>query len=115
MKNKIVIALLLALTACFPNYSDGDRVGYVTKLSKKGLMYKSYEGEMQLDTFTGTVGPNGAMGMTNVFEFNADDSVVPDLQKAMEQHKRVRLHYNQWGCAPPTIDHDHEINKVEFL
>src|SRR4026209_824717 len=38
------------------SYSEGERAGYVQKLSKKGWVCKTWEGELALVTMTGTVG-----------------------------------------------------------
>ncbi|TGN10119.1 hypothetical protein EHS11_11170 [Leptospira ilyithenensis] len=37
------------------SYSEGDRAGYVQKLSKKGWVCKTWEGEIALVTMPGTV------------------------------------------------------------
>ncbi len=36
-------------------YSDGERAGYVQKLSRKGWLCKTWEGEMAMVTMPGTV------------------------------------------------------------
>ena len=38
------------------SYSEGERAGYVQKLSKKGWLCKTWEGELALVTMPGTVG-----------------------------------------------------------
>lgn len=49
-KIKIVIfsLLTLALTNCAENYSNGDRVGMLTKFNKEGVMFKTWEGELNI-------------------------------------------------------------------
>ena len=50
MKNYLLSAALLSaisLSACSP-YSEGERTGVVQKLSYKGIVCKSYEGEQLL-------------------------------------------------------------------
>jgi hypothetical protein len=37
------------------SYSDGERAGYVQKLSRKGWLCKTWEGEMAMVTMPGTV------------------------------------------------------------
>ena len=39
-------ALGLVMNGCAQNYSNGERIGVITNLDKKGLMFKSWEGEM---------------------------------------------------------------------
>lgn len=43
----IALALALPLAGCF-EYSDGQRAGTVVKLSKRGFICKTWEGEMNL-------------------------------------------------------------------
>ena len=85
-----------------PNYSNGERSGVVTKISKKGLIFKSWEAEMliALPADSGTVVPEK-------FAFNVDPSAVQAVQKAAASGKRVALTYRQWLLSPIRIDHDH--------
>ena len=50
MKNKLLLLVLigsLILVSC-QNYSSGERVGIITKLSEKGAMFKSFEIELKV-------------------------------------------------------------------
>lgn len=74
----ILIAALLA-SACGANYSTGDRIGVVTKLSNRGLIFKSWEGEMLVAL------PAGVSAIQpEKFEFNVNPSAVPKVQAAMQ-------------------------------
>src|SRR5438067_10557363 len=42
-------------------YSDGERAGYVQKLSRKGWLCKTWEGEMAMVTMPGTVSEKFAL------------------------------------------------------
>lgn len=111
MKRLIFVALLsaLLLTACMPNYSDGQRSGTVTKLSYKGLIFKSWEGEL----VAGGLRDAGKEGMAgNIFEFNADHSTVLQLQEAMVNGRTVTVHYHQYWLSPWDIDDDHVVDQV---
>lgn len=88
---KLLILAVLLLTGCSIPYSEGDRVGQIYKLSYKGLLCKTWEGEMALP------GINlGAEGGGNVFEFTINDpSVLPKLQVLISKGKPVRVHYQE--------------------
>lgn len=112
MKSKTLacsIALASLLSACAPNYSNGTRVGVVTKLSEKGLIWKSWEGEMLMAL------PSDVSGATQPekFIFNVSPEAVGKVQEAMKSGKRVELVYRQWAFAPPSIDADHVIIDVK--
>jgi hypothetical protein len=68
------------------NYSSGERAGWVQKLSHKGWLCKTWEGEMAMVTMPGTA--------QEKFLFTVrDESVVRDINKAMG--RRVSLSYEE--------------------
>lgn len=75
-------------------YSKGERAGYVQKISKKGWIIKTWEGELVMVNMPGTV--------PEKFLFSVmDDSVAGDIQKTMGQ--RVILSYNEHRGVPVPI------------
>ena len=88
----LALVLLGALAALFFwaalnwSYSTGERAGWVQKLSKKGWVCKTWEGELALVSLPGT--------MPEKFLFTIRDEVVADaVTRAMG--KRVALHYEE--------------------
>ena len=87
----IVGALVLALggyilVVTFWSYSSGERAGWVQKLSSKGWLCKTWEGEMAMVSMPGTT--------TEKFHFTVwDDDIAAQLNKVMG--KRVSLHYEE--------------------
>jgi len=74
-------------------YSEGDRAGVVSKLSKKGYIFKTQEGELN-------VGAQGQVGnmVSNLWQFtveSGDEKLSKDIEDAMTTGKRVKLHYEQ--------------------
>ena len=67
-------------------YSDGERAGYVQKLSRKGWLCKTWEGEMAMVTMPGTVAEK--------FAFTVPDNAVAAKLNA-SVGKRMALHYEQ--------------------
>ena len=73
------------------SYSSGDRSGYVQKLSKKGWVCKTWEGEMAMVSMPGTA--------PEIFNFSVrDDAVATQLNQVMG--KRVAVHYEQHKGVP---------------
>jgi hypothetical protein len=73
-------------------YSDGVRVGIVQKLSKKGWLCKTNEGELAVVT-------TGMGQQAPQFQFTVrDDKVVQDID-ALSGHK-VELHYEEHRGIP---------------
>ena len=94
IKSIIIAVAILALvvTAYFVvalnwSYSTGDRAGWLQKLSDKGWVCKTWEGEMALVSLPGT-------SALEKFAFTVrDDKVAAELAKVMG--KRVTLHYEE--------------------
>lgn len=85
----IIAALVLGLyifVSLSWSYSSGERAGFVQKLSKKGWLCKTWEGEMSLVSLPGTTAEK--------FEFTVRDDVVADrINKQVGT--RVALTYEQ--------------------
>jgi len=75
------------------SYSSGERAGYVQKLSKKGWLCKTWEGEMALVSMPGTVAEK--------FLFTVpDDEVARQINDSIGG--RVALTYEQHIGVPTT-------------
>ena len=102
-KKRIIICgvgVVLALAVCFAgytwitlhwSYSRGERVGYVIKLSEKGWLIPTYEGELALLPVPGTV--------PEKFFFSVPDKVVAERINKLSG-KRVALVYQQHKGVP---------------
>ena len=86
-----LLVLLLLVAAYFWlalswSFSTGDRAGWVQKLSNKGWVCKTWEGELALVSLPGTT--------PEKFLFTIwDDAVAKEVTRAMG--KRVTLHYEE--------------------
>ncbi len=81
------------------NYAEGERTGYVQKLSKKGWVCKTWEGEIVLVTMPGAI--------PEKFEFTVREEGVVEMINA-EAGKRVVLHYRQHKFIPTSCFGDTE-------
>ncbi len=75
------------------SYSDGERAGYVQKLSRKGWLCKTWEGEIAMVTMPGAI--------PEKFEFSVRDEAVAQQINQLAG-KRVVLHYRQYKFIPST-------------
>jgi len=73
------------------SYSEGERAGYLQKLSRKGWLCKTWEGEILLSSMPGAIPERFAFTVR-------DENVVKQLQSAMGQ--RVQLSYSQHVGLP---------------
>ena len=92
----IIFALYAAFILYYP-YSDGTRTGLLRKLSHKGYVFKTWEGELQMSAvMVPNDGTNSVAG-GNVWSFSVNDNdAVKSLQEAESTGKRVTLHYTEY-------------------
>ena len=85
----LVIAILVAayfFAMLNWSYASGDRAGWVQKLSRKGWLCKTWEGELAMVAMPGT--------MSEKFAFTIrDDQVAEQVRKVIG--RRVELHYEE--------------------
>lgn len=82
----VAVAALYLAAALKWSYSTGERAGWVQKLSKKGWVCKTWEGELAMFSLPGSA--------PEKFLFTVhDDDVADRITKAMG--KRVSLHYEE--------------------
>jgi len=78
------------------SYSSGSRSGTVVKLSKRGLFWKTWEGEIAVGAVQTRSGKDGTKAVPVVFEFSVtDQSVVDALNEAMDSGDPVTVDYGQ--------------------
>jgi len=90
----LILGIIVVLFLNFAHYSDGTRAGIPMKLSKKGVIFKTWEGQLNVGGITNT--PDGAI--PTVWEFSVDndaDSVITKLNTAIDQGKRVKVFYKE--------------------
>lgn len=118
---RIIIAILLIGFALmtyfyFGTYSEGVRSGVVVKVSKKGFLFKTYEGQLNLMTF-GASKSNNIVAET--FDFSVptyEVNVIKVLEEVSLSGERVSLHYvEKFVTFPWRGDTKYLITNVERL
>ena len=104
----ILVLLVAAYFAVVLNwsYSSGERAGWIQKLSDKGWVCKTWEGELALVSLPGSA-------TVEKFLFTVrDDATAAELTKAMG--KRVSLHYEEKVGLPTSCfgETRHFVTKV---
>jgi hypothetical protein len=88
----LVIIWFIYYFICGMTYSEGTRSGILTKISKKGYVFKTYEGELNVGGFG--AGGDGTIMPSNIFRFSVPDKKVYTELETLQGHKVV-LHYKQ--------------------
>jgi hypothetical protein len=90
------------------SYADGERAGWVQKLSRKGYMCKTWEGEMALVSLPGSV--------PEKFNFTVrDEKVAQQINDVMG--RRVSLYYEEHIGLPSSCfgDTGHFVKGVKLI
>lgn len=85
----LILGLLSGGYYTFGDYSDGERAGKIRKFSHKGVIFKTWEGELALESTAMT---------QEVFLFSVDNSnqaTIEAIKKAMVDGTRVNVHYHE--------------------
>jgi hypothetical protein len=87
----IVVIALWVWVALGYTYASGERAGYVQKISKKGWLCKTWEGELAMANLPGT--------MPQIFSFTVrNDSIANVLEQTIG--KQVSVTYEQHRGLP---------------
>ena len=110
-----VLALASFLIYANFTFSEGSRNGTVIKLSKKGVMFKTYEGQLNVGAYV----KEGNSAPTTIWEFSVPKSnqqVLDDINEAIDKGRRVKLHYKEKLMTLPWRgDTKYLIYKVDIL
>ena len=116
MKNLVILfTVTLLLSSCTENYSNGERIGLVTQFSRTGIIWKSWEGHLNM-TQTG-------MNSSQPFDFsvdndNEDQNLIATLDSAATLGWKVKLRYHETAGKnwfKNRGNTDHFITAVEVL
>lgn len=109
MKKIILIAFAFAslmLQSCVENYSNGERIGVITRFSQKGLVFKSWEGNLNV-TQTG-MNTSGEPFMFSVDNEKDNNILVAIIDSAADKGWKVKVVYHEsyntniWGLRGET-------------
>lgn len=98
----IMVAVAAVVGACFLGLNtspgDGEKVGQIVKLSRVGMVSKTWEGQIVRGGFQDGAGVNG-----QAFEFTVEgDSLAARVRRFMESQTEVRIKYRSEGLYKVT-------------
>jgi hypothetical protein len=77
----------------FSIYDEGVRAGNVVRISKKGIIFKTYEGQLNLQSFGAL---KGTTPFAETFDFSVENNkpeIIRELEAVALSGERVNLHY----------------------
>jgi hypothetical protein len=87
----IVLTALYLVFALNWSYADGERAGYLQKLSRKGWICKTYEGQLAMSSVPGLA--------PIMWNFSVSDEAVAKKINA-QLGKKIVLHYREYRNLP---------------
>ncbi len=92
----IIIAAIGLFLLVFSNidYSDGYRAGRIVKVSSKGALFKTIEGQLEIDAF-GAIKGNNQFSQTFLFSVEDSPKLLEELREASLEGERVNLFYKE--------------------
>ena len=116
----IGIALLIFIVVnsfyYFAVYEEGVMAGKVLRITEKGVMFKTYEGKLNLDTFGAL---KGASPIAESFDFSVESKekeVIKELEQVALSGERVNLHFiKRYKAFFWRGDTNYFVTKVERL
>ncbi|MDH4057479.1 MAG: hypothetical protein OEU76_01885 [Cyclobacteriaceae bacterium] len=97
VKRTVIIAVLLGIAVLsfmyWGVYERGIMAGKVLRVSEKGMIFKTYEGKITLESFGAL---KGVSPIAETFDFSVESSeeqVIKDLQEVSLKGTRVNLHF----------------------
>lgn len=99
----IVVLLFIGvmLFIYYANISEGTRSGVIVKISKRGAIFKTYEGQMDLGSF-GAV--KDANQLSQTFNFSVEkgkDELIDELEQVSLSGERVQIRYKEKYAVLP--------------
>ena len=86
----MIFGMVVAFSSCTNNYSQGERVGIITKFSNKGLINKSWEGDLKIAP---NIANGGMVGSYEDFLFSIDNDNTISCETSIDT---INL-YNKLG------------------
>ena len=97
----IIIGLIVFSYLYWGSYEKGTMAGKILRISQKGVVFKTVEGKINLETFGAL---KGVSPIAESFDFSIEkdqQDLINELQEAALTGERVNLHYIKRYLAFP--------------
>lgn len=117
----IGITLLLVAIAVFSflywaTYEEGVMAGKVLRVSEKGMLFKTYEGKINLETFGALKGTSPIAESFDFSIYKSEKELIRELQQVSLSGERVNLYFvKHYMTFPWRGDTKYFVTRVERL
>ena len=110
LKTAFFVILVLAIGAgaffTLGSYSDGVRVGQIVKLSKRGFIFKTWEGELYqgfLESDPSSGGTGGIATRSWNFTVSDESNLIKNMNGIIEHGGKAKVHYHEKFALLPWV------------
>jgi hypothetical protein len=117
----IIIVVLLGGLITFSflywgTYEDGVMAGKILRISQKGVMFKTYEGKINLETFGALKGTSPIAESCGFLVEKSDKDLINELQAVALSGERVNLYFvKRYALFPWRGDTKYFATRIERL
>lgn len=117
----VLISLLIIAVGVFSflywaTYEDGVMAGKVLRVSQKGMLFKTYEGKINLETFGALKGTSPIAESFDFSVYKSDTDLIKELQQVSLSGERVNLYFEKhYMTFPWRGDTKYFVTRVERL
>ena len=112
----VVVGIAIFSFLYWATYETGLMAGKVIRISEKGLIFKTYEGKLNLETFGAL---KGTSPIAESFDFSVEkgeEEIVKTLEESALSGERVNLHFKKrYALFPWRGDTRYFVTQVERL
>jgi len=105
IKRILILAFIVFLAICafsyWGTYEEGVMAGKILRISKKGVVFKTYEGKLSLESFGAL---KSASPIAETFDFSVENNekeVIKQLEEVALSGERINLHFVKRYMAFP--------------
>lgn len=106
----LLVGILITTLAFNYTYSEGTRAGVLMKFSKRGFVFKTYEGELNMGG-VGNIG--GTANVNQVWNFSVKEAGVADTLHNYEGKKVILFYQEKLKALPWQGETNYFVYKVQ--
>jgi DNA-directed RNA polymerase subunit E'/Rpb7 len=112
----LLIAIVVFSFLYFATYEEGVMAGKVLRVSEKGMLFKTYEGKINLETFGALKGTSPIAESFDFSIYKSETELIEELQKVSLSGERVNLYFvKHYLTFPWRGDTKYFVTRVERL
>jgi hypothetical protein len=112
----LLIAIVVFCFLYFATYEEGVMAGKVLRVSEKGMLFKTYEGKINLETFGALKGTSPIAESFDFSIYKSETELIEELQRVSLSGERVNLYFvKHYLTFPWRGDTKYFVTRVERL